>query len=486
VRRAAATFVHLLLGAVLLYAAVRFSFKIFYFLRSPWSRDYGEGAVLAMVQVLRTQGTYFTSLRDYPLVTGNYPPVFVGLVALGDLLFGPSIFFPRLLSILATLGLVAVLVVLLRRLTGDGVLALAFGFLFLAPWFVQTWGALGRIDMPALLFSVAGLLVFARTGEEAGTRRYLAFPLFWLAFFTRQNALIAPAAVVLHLLLGRDRRAALRAIAAFAVPLLVLFGLLVLATSGEAWRHLIVYTGGVEYEWPRMFESYGEFFLIASPLLGLVVAGVFLLKGELLRGPYRLFILYWALSLLSLVTIAKVGAGQNYFIEPWLATVVLGGLVLAALGARWPEMKAGRWPGVLVAALVASFASPGADRIPQAIRNPRGAADMIELDKTVRETAGPIVSENLVVLAENRKPIVVEPFGYMVITRSGRVRPDRLLFDCEHGRFALVVTEYRLRDIPGFSDCLDRRYYAWKDLGPYQVFRPLGRTESSSGGISFR
>ena len=82
-RRAAATFVHLLLGAVLLYAAFRFSLKIFYFLRSPWSRDYGEGAVLAMVQVLRTEGTYFTSLRDYPLVTGNYPPVFVGLVALG-------------------------------------------------------------------------------------------------------------------------------------------------------------------------------------------------------------------------------------------------------------------------------------------------------------------------------------------------------------------------------------------------------------------
>jgi hypothetical protein len=56
------------------------------------------------------------------------------------------------------------------------------------------------------------------------------------------------------------------------------------------------------------------------------------------------------------------------------------------------------------------------------------------------------------------------------------VRPDRLLFDCDRGLFEIVVTEYRLRDIPGFSDCLDRRYYAWKDLGPYQVFRPLART----------
>jgi 4-amino-4-deoxy-L-arabinose transferase-like glycosyltransferase len=476
VRRAAATLVHVLLGAVLLWAAARFALKVFYFLRSPWSRDYGEGAVLAMVQVLGTRGTYFTSLRDYPLVTGNYPPVFVSLVWLGEVAFGPTIFFPRLLSVLATLGLVAVLMALLRRLTGDRVLALALGLLFLAPWFVQTWGPLGRVDMLALLFSVAGLLVFLRTGEDAGARRYLAFPLFWLAFFTRQNAVIAPAAVLLHLLLGADRRSAARAIAVFALPLLTLFGLLVVATSGEAWLHLIPYTGGAEYEWPRMIESYGEFFLIASPLLGLVVAGAFLLKGELGRGPTRLVVLYWALSILSLVTIAKMGAGQNYFIEPWLATLVLAGATLDALCRRWPEMRAGRWPGALVAALVASFASPGADRIPQAIRNPRGAADMIELDKAVRETAGPIVSENLVVLALNRKPILVEPFGYMVVTRSGRVRPDRLLFDCDRGRFELVVTEYRLRDIPGFSDCLDRRYYAWKDLGPYQVFRPRART----------
>jgi len=85
VQRFVAVLVRVLLGLVLLYAALRFGLKVFYFLRSPWSRDYGEGAVLAMVQVLGDHGNYFTSLRDYPLVTGNYPPVFNGLVALGFL-----------------------------------------------------------------------------------------------------------------------------------------------------------------------------------------------------------------------------------------------------------------------------------------------------------------------------------------------------------------------------------------------------------------
>ena len=48
-RRLPASLVYVLLGGVLLQATVRFAFKVFYFLRSPWSRDYGEGAVLAMV-----------------------------------------------------------------------------------------------------------------------------------------------------------------------------------------------------------------------------------------------------------------------------------------------------------------------------------------------------------------------------------------------------------------------------------------------------
>ena len=98
---------------------------------------------------------------------------------------------------------------------------------------------------------------------KSGPRRYLAFPLFWLAFFTRQNALIAPAAVLLHLLLGPDRtEAAVRATSSSRFPLARPLRLLVLATSGEAWRHLVPYTGDVEYEWPRMVESYGEFPLI--------------------------------------------------------------------------------------------------------------------------------------------------------------------------------------------------------------------------------
>ena len=37
------------LAAVLLHALARFALKAFLYLRSPYSRDYGEGCILAMV-----------------------------------------------------------------------------------------------------------------------------------------------------------------------------------------------------------------------------------------------------------------------------------------------------------------------------------------------------------------------------------------------------------------------------------------------------
>jgi hypothetical protein len=72
----------------------------------------------------------------------------------------------------------------------------------------------------------------------------------------------------------------------------------------------------------------------------------------------------------------------------------------------------------------------------------------------------------------NGKRVLVEPFGLLQLTRKGYLSPDRVVRDCERGFFALVITEHRLREVPGLAECLDRRYDAWKDLGPYQALRP--------------
>jgi hypothetical protein len=127
---------------------------------------------------------------------------------------------------------------------------------------------------------------------------------------------------------------------------------------------------------------------------------------------------------------------------------------------------------LLAATAVALIAGHDAARLPRPIRSPGQATEYRALDEAVAATAGPILSENLSVLVRKGKPVLVEPFGMLLLSHKGLWRPDRLVADCQAGRFALVVYEDRLRDIPGIDACLDRRYEPVARLGPYDLFRP--------------
>jgi len=425
--------------------------------------------VLGMAQLLAARGSYFPDLHDYPYLVANYPPVFIAAVAAAQKALGPSLVFPRLLGLLATLGILVALFALLRRLLADRWTPLALAALFAMPWFVTTWAALGRVDTMAILFSLAGLAVVLRQGPTR--RAWPALVLFWLAFFTKQNAVLVPVAVAFDLLLSRDRRL-LRAAAAYAAPLGLFLGLLVLATHGEAWRHLVPYTAAAIYEPERMGLAYLHLALVSAPLLLLVVAALAVVPGAFARGPGRVLLVYFLLNLANFATIAKAGAAQNYFLEPWAAAVLLAGLALRALGDHRPSAWHWRWAALLLAAAVARYAYPSLDRLPQALRAPERAREFPALVRLVRETPGDVLSENLSLLVLNDRPVLLEPFGVFLIARQGLVSTDRLTADCQRGRFPLVIVEHRMWGIPGFGDCLASRYRPAGDYGPYQALRP--------------
>jgi hypothetical protein len=469
--------VALVLAGVLAHGALRFLVDAGYVLRSPWSRDYGEGCVLAMAQLLSERGTYFPTLRGYPLLVANYPPVFIGLTATLQLAFGPSLLGPRLLSFLSTLGVLAVLYPLLRRLAGARWIGAALTVLFVLPWFVTSWAALARVDMLALLLSLGGLAVVERHGASA--RAWPALPLFWLAFFTKQTALVAPVAVLVDLLVARDRRV-VRALVAWGVPFALLFAALVLGTGGEAWRHLVPYTAAARYEWGRMAASYVQLAVIMGPLLVLVAGTLALAPRAFLAAPARVFSIYFLMKLATFATIAKEGAAQNYFIEPWLAALPVAAVAMKVLGERFSGRPVLRPAALLLVALTAHSAYHELGRLPRALHHPERAWEFAALTRLVREARGPILSENLGVLVLNRRPVLVEPFGVLLLVQKGLIRPDPMVRDCEDGRFALVIEEDRLDEIPGLGECLERRYAPVADLGPYQALAPRPRPPTAS------
>jgi len=448
----------------------RFVVDALAFLRSPYSRDYGEGVVLTLSRLLAEQGNYFHPVDDYPMVHGNYPPVFLLLSAAGLRLLGPDLAVTRGLSIASTVGVMAVVYAIVRQRWRDRALALCAALLVVAPWFVVTWAPLGRVDMLACLFSVAGLWLFAHEG--AGWRRWASAACFVLGVFTKQTALLAPAAAVLSLMRDPEgRRRAPGFLLFFAVPAGMLLLALVVATRGEAWTHLVTYTAAADYSLTALRRAGETFLVTAGPLLAVVLLALGA-SSPLLATRDLPFVLYWLLNLGALVTTAKAGAAQNYLIEPWLATVLLAALSLGALHERSPDIFRW-WPAVmLVAAAVALATDHDLARLQRPIRNPGLATEYRSLDQAIEATAGPILSENLSVLVRKGKPVLVEPFGMLQLSRKGLWRPDRLVADCEAGRFDLVVYEARLRDIPGIDACLDGRYEPMGRLGPYELFRP--------------
>jgi hypothetical protein len=393
----------------------------------------------------------------------------VTAVAAGERTFGPTLWFPRLLGLAATLALVAALLRCLLRLTGEGSTAVALAALFPLPWFVSTWAALARVDTMAIALSVAGLGVVLTRGVSR--RAWPALLLFWLAFFTKQNALVAPLAVLLDLALSRDRRL-WRVALAYLLPLAAAFGALALVTRGAAWRHLVPYTAAADYEPGRMAESYLHFALIAGPLLLLVAFAIVSVPAAFVRGHGRVLLFYLGLNLVALATIAKAGAAQNYFLEPWAATLLMAGHSLRVAGERFRWLRSGRFAVLLAGAAVAHYAFASLDRLPQALRAPQNADEFYALTRLLRSTPGDVLCENLSLLVVNRRPVLLEPFGVRLTAEKGLVDTAPLVADCERGRFPLVVVEHRMWEIPGFGDCLARRYQPVADLGPYQALRP--------------
>lgn len=466
----------LLAAAVVVEGGWRLVVACAAYLRSPYSVDYGEGTVLALVWLFG-EHRYFGPVDAYPLVHAIYPPLFPALVHAGFAALGEtSLWLPRLLSQLATLAVVLLLAVLLR---GEGHRRLDAGLwatAFVLPWFVQTWAPRGRVDLPALAFTVAGLALH-RAGLRTGGRwrPILAWPLFALAFFTRHSAVWAPAAVLLDGVLdpARRRRAlaeAALAAALFGGPLLALH----VATGGASTRHLFVYTVDVGYEWDRASYSAGQFAAVAAgPALLVVVAVVAAGPAALLRQG-RTLAVYAVLALGSFAAIAKSGAAQNYMIEPWL------GLLLLA-SAAWRALAAAPATARLRLLLLLAFALPSLvgrpyEQLPRPIRAPQNAWEFAELDRLMRATPGPILSENLAAVVLAGRPVWADVVNLPEMERNGHANLSPLRADCEARRFRLVVEEYRLGAISGLEECLVRNYELKADLGRYRVLQPRHAT----------
>jgi hypothetical protein len=214
---------------VYLYVAVR---RMGY----PFELEWLEGGEVEIVnRVVHGQAIYVPPSLHY--VPYPYPPFFIWVSAAFSKVLGVGFLAPRLVSFLASLGVLALLWQLVRRETGDAVSGLVAAGLFAATY--QASGAyfdLARVDSLFLLL-LLGAVAVARRGQTWRAGALVGLLLF-LSFFSKQTALIAALPLLVYLVVFR-RRVGIAACLTLGVLLLV--STVVLDHASHGWYDYYVF-----------------------------------------------------------------------------------------------------------------------------------------------------------------------------------------------------------------------------------------------------
>jgi hypothetical protein len=199
-----------------------------------WNAYHADMAMRAALQLYPPQDT---------LIVNNYPPLSFFVVGYAQYLFGDALYIGRVLSVIATLGVGALIGRVVTQLGGSrtaGIIA--------ALWFVATmvrsfhhYVGADEPQIVAHLIMMAGLSWFLAR-DNAGKSFEGPVLLMVIAGFYKHNILAVPAAVFLSLLLRNGLSAGLRDWPRFWRPLIVgiAAGALGLAICLAIWGQLFI------------------------------------------------------------------------------------------------------------------------------------------------------------------------------------------------------------------------------------------------------
>ena len=412
----------------------------------PYELTAGEELLLRdAVQMRRGQPVY-ADVNEFPFIVSNYPPLFAALSSLLVPLVGESLSATRIVATLSTL-LCAVLIGAMSYQRSRSMLpSVVCGGAFLSSIFVYQWGTWGRVDPTAILFSLLAILVAQRWDDWRGST--LAALCCLLSLYTKQTQWAAPFAILVWLLWSRKWRRGLGFVFLLGGTGGLVFLVLNVLTSGEFYRHLVVYNV-LPYSFRALLGYWRALPLTHGAILVIAILYAVFLVWK--RRP-SLPVLYFATSALLTLAVGRAGASSNYFLE-------LIGSVLILCGLCWSELsRRGGYPSVIVpAALLVqllwfrAFAlSPLGlyyDPLPSFGYTPR-PADVVscqQIDDYVMEAGGEILTEGGGFALKNGRELYGSPWMLSILEGRGMVDQSLLQLDealAQH-RFSLIILTWQ-------------------------------------------
>ena len=416
----------------------------------PFRLDYAEGFVyFNSIRVLNGEAIYH-SIATPPHVPGFYTPIYFGSLASLMVFFGEKIELGRFLSFTCYLSSAFLISLIVYQICKSKFLSVFAALLLTSSFIFSLWAFVIRPDMLAIAIVLLGIL-YASTKK---LNRWYDLPLlalvFALAFFTKQNLVLAPAAVAIWLLLTCRRK---------GVTFLLLYGVFVLIgvvifsyqTDGSFFQQIFLYAGKVEYSnWYPALRVALITILTTLPFFAIATAAS-------LRKPRELTSIYFFVSLLGFSTLIREGGTINYLLE-----FVPALIIRSASSDIWFKYLFRRSVlayllivVVLVSQLFSSFSV-----FPWELKNFRIEKTRFfeEEKKLILSTSGKVLAEDAFLPIAAGKKVFIEPFTFGQATGLLFVSSDIFYNDLDSGTYELVIEQGAFRNVPDFYQHLGSKF----------------------------
>ena len=415
----------------------------------PAELMYGESIVLDQARRVALQQPLYPPPVAVPLNVTAYPPLYYLLVgALQRVTDDSGYSVGRLVSVAATVGSALLLAWCVRSVSGRWSAGVLSATLFLTQNLtVLIWASAQRVDPLALCLTLGGLAL-----ASAGRTRIAALVLV-LAVLTKQSYLAAPLAICISL--WPRRRVLLTFLGLFAGGLALAVGLTVALVGGSFFWHTIVANAN-PWDLEYFAAQFGAFLQFnALPLC--LAASAFALPE---RSGERLWRAYFVTTfVLSLLTIGKLGASSNYWLELSAATAALIGIVAVRLATdphRTGPFGATAFASLVLAAVVMSipaYQATAYQALAARIAGPSGAPPpQLPAAQLVANEPGEVLTDDPGLALMAGKSIQFEFVIFTLLTAQGVWDEHPILDAIRDQRFSLVIVSPAARDTHSASD----------------------------------
>lgn len=385
----------------------------------PYGLDYGEGPLLDQsVRLTKFENIYQTDLENPPYTITNYPPVFPVLQAPFVWLFGPQLWYGRLISAISFIltGLFIALITL--KLTKSRIAALLSGLTFLILPYPSFWSIVARVDTLALMLNVAGLYVLVADTENRSNLIWGAVLLVASVYTKQSYGFAAPFTAFLFLIKDKPRRRAFEFAGWMALIGLGLLLILNIITNGGFFFH--IFTANVNpFHWEtvvhykdEMMDHFGLFFWLG---------GLYILGGiwrPIRQNVWWLAAPYFFTAILVSITVGKEGSYVNYFYELSAALALIIGALIGLSGNKANY----RWVQLIMLILL-FFPITGAINLTVDDYSSRHDGRMLheyglmKLENLIGEVDGNVLADEFMsMVITSGKPLIYQPFEYKMLT----------------------------------------------------------------------